>query len=132
EMAVTPKLSFQYGLRYSFMQNIGGTVYKYDAGMENVTDTINYKSTDIHKVQGGFEPRISVRYTINEQSSVKASYNLMIQYLQMVSNTAGGTPLDIYMPSDEYVKPQIADQVALGYFRNFKNNMFEASVEGYY
>jgi hypothetical protein len=132
EMAVTPKLSFQYGLRYSFMQNIGGTVYKYDAGMENVTDTINYKSTDIHKVQGGFEPRISVRYTINEQSSVKASYNRMIQYLHLVSNTAGGTPLDIYMPSDEYVKPQIADQVALGYFRNFKNNMFEASVEGYY
>jgi len=132
EMEVTPKLSFQYGVRYSFMQNIGGTVFKYDNNMENVTDTINYNSTRIHKVQGGFEPRISARYIINDVSSVKASYNRTMQYLHLVSNTAGGTPLDIYIPSDKYIKPQIADQVALGYFRNFKNNMFEGSVEAYY
>lgn len=132
EMDVTPKLTIQYGLRYSFLQNIGGTVYKYDDAMENVTDTINYKPTQIHKVQGGFEPRLSVRYTLNEVSSVKASYNRMLQYLHLISNTAGGTPLDIYIPSDEYIKPQIADQLAAGYFRNFRNNMFEGSIEIYY
>jgi len=132
EMEVSEKLSFLYGIRYSFMQNIGGTVFKYDGNMENVTDTINYHPSKIHNVQGGFEPRISMRYIISEKSSVKASYNRTMQYLHLVSNTAGGTPLDIYMPSDEYIRPQTGDQVALGYFRNFKNNMFEGSVEAYY
>lgn len=132
EMNVTSNLTLQYGVRYSFMQNVGGTVYAYDAQMENVTDTINYKSNHVYKVQGGFEPRLSARYTINELSSVKASYNRTMQYLHLVSNTAGGTPLDIYIPSDTYIKPQIADQVALGYFRNFKKNMFEGSIEAYY
>lgn len=132
DMEVTSKLSVQYGIRYSFMQNIGGTVFRYDGQMENVVDTVNYNSTRIHHVQGGFEPRLSARYTLNENSSVKVSYNRTLQYLHLVSNTTGGTPLDIYIPSDEYIKPQVADQVAAGYFRNFRNNMFEASVEAYY
>ena len=132
DMEVTSKLSVQYGIRYSFMQNIGGTVFRYDGQMENVVDTVHYHSTRIHHVQGGFEPRLSARYTLNENSSVKVSYNRTLQYLHLVSNTTGGTPLDIYIPSDEYIKPQVADQVAAGYFRNFRNNMFEASVEAYY
>ncbi len=132
DMEVTSRLSVQFGIRYSFMQNIGGTVFRYDGQMDNVVDTVHYNSTRIHHVQGGFEPRMSARFTLNENSSVKVSYNRTLQYLHLVSNTAGGTPLDIYIPSDEYIKPQVADQVAAGYFRNFRNNMFEASVEAYY
>ncbi|MEO8147935.1 MAG: TonB-dependent receptor [Bacteroidia bacterium] len=132
DQELTPKLSVQYGIRYSFLQNIGGTVYKYDSNMENVTDTIEYNSTHIHKQQGGFEPRLSLRYTIDDRSSVKVSYNKTMQYLHLISNVAGGTPLDIYMPSDEYIKPQEADQYAAGYFRNVHDNMFETSVEVYY
>lgn len=78
------------------------------------------------------EPRISVKYEINEESSVKASYNRMSQYLHLISNTTASTPLDVWLPSTNNIKPQIVDQYALGYFKNFNNNMFETSVEVYY
>ena len=78
------------------------------------------------------EPRLAVNYTINDKSSVKLGYNRMSQYLHIVSNTAASTPLDIYTPVTNNIKPLIADQITLGYFRNFKENMFETSVEVYY
>jgi hypothetical protein len=56
--------------------------------------------------------------------SIKASYNRMTQYLQLISNTSSPTPLDVWLPSDNFIKPQIADQVALGYFRNFKSDNY--------
>jgi hypothetical protein len=78
------------------------------------------------------EPRLAVNYTINDKSSVKLGYNRMSQYLHIVSNTAASTPLDIYTPVTNNVKPLISDQITLGYFRNFKDNMFETSAEIYY
>ena len=79
-----------------------------------------------------FAPRLSVAYVINDKSSVKASYNRTYQYLHLVSNTAAPTPLDVWTPSGKFIKPAQADQYALGYFRNFKENTYEVSVEGYY
>ncbi|MEZ4932053.1 MAG: hypothetical protein R2788_08045 [Saprospiraceae bacterium] len=69
---------------------------------------------------------------INNQQSVKFSYNRMRQYIHLVSNTTSATPIDIWTPSGKYIDPATVDQVALGYFRNFKSNAYEASIEGFY
>lgn len=80
-----------------------------------------------------FEPRASIRFGLTEMSSVKASYNRMVQYLQLVSNTTASVPLDVWTPANHEIKPIKADQVAIGYFRNFgENDAYEFSVETYY
>ena len=79
-----------------------------------------------------FEPRASLTYVLNEKNSIKASYNRLYQYQHLISNSTSPTPLDIWTPSGPFIEPQRADQVALGYFRNFANNTFEVSLEGYY
>jgi outer membrane receptor protein involved in Fe transport len=78
------------------------------------------------------EPRFSVAYELKENQSVKASYNRMVQYLQLISNTASPTPLDVWTPSDNYIKPQIADQVAIGYFNNFAEDKYSLELESFY
>jgi hypothetical protein len=97
-----------------------------------IIDTVNYASGEVIADFGGFEPRLAVNYTFSERASVKAGYNRMRQYLHLVSNTTAATPLDIWTPAGKYIDPAIADQVSVGYFRNFKDNMYEASVEVYY
>jgi hypothetical protein len=122
----------KYGLRFSMFQNIGtGTVYHYDSAYVAYDSTI-YPKGKLYNTYAGIEPRLGVLYGINEVSSVKASYSRTNQYLQLAQNSTVGNPLDIWFPSSPNVKPQIADQVALGYFRNFRYNTIETSVEGYY
>jgi len=82
-------------------------------------------SLDLHRTS-------VLTYLLDDQSSVKASYNRMYQYLHLMSNSTSGTPTDIWVPSSQILKPQEVDQIALGYYRNFNNNMFETSIEGYY
>ena len=103
---------------------------RYEEG--EVIDVISYGSGDKISDFYNFEPRFSATYVLNEKSSVKASYNRLYQYLHLISNTNSPTPLDVWAPSGPFIEPQMADQVAVGYFRNFADNMFEASVEGYY
>lgn len=134
---ITDKLSVEYGIRYSLFQNFGeADIYQYsdpnNRRREEIVDTVRYESRELINYHGGFEPRFGARYLINETSSVKASYNRTRQYMQIASNSTAGLPIDRWIPSDSYIKPQIADQVAVGYFRNLKDNMFEVSVEGYY
>ena len=71
------------------------------------------------------EPRFSIRYQLNPTTSLKASYNRMAQYLHLVSNTTASTPVDVWVPSSNNIKPQIADQVAVGYFKNFNGDDYE-------
>ncbi len=136
EQKITPLLSVQYGLRLSVFQNIGKAHYYLydDTDPQNyeVTDTIDQPSGKIYNTFSNLEPRLGIKYTLNEFSSVKASYNRTSQYIHLATNTTSATPLDIWIPSTPNVEPQIADQVALGYFRNFKNNVFETSAEVYY
>ncbi len=116
-------------------QNIGrDTVVNYNGQPDasTVTDTSFYAPFETIKNYGGLEPRISGRYLLNEKSSVKASYNRTYQFLHLLYNSAAPLPTSQWIPSTPYIKPQKADQFALGYFRNFKENKFEASVEGYY
>ncbi|MEP1779407.1 TonB-dependent receptor, partial [Reichenbachiella sp.] len=134
---INDKLSVEYGVRYSLFQNFGkADVYTYsnpnDRKRNEITDTVRYESRELINYHGGFEPRIAARYLLNETSSLKASYNRTRQYLQIASNSTAGLPIDRWIPSDSYIKPQIADQIALGYFRNLNENKFEISVEAYY
>jgi hypothetical protein len=131
------RFSMQYGLRYSMFNYMGhGTAYYYYDTVPNnrkrLQEEKEFAKGKTIKQYGNLEPRLAVKYEVTDESSVKASYNRTAQYLHLVSNTAAATPLDIWTPVTNNILPQIADQVALGYFRNFKNNMYETSVEVYY
>ncbi len=132
EQNITNKISVKYGLRYSLFDYLGpGSAYTYDAKGNVLTKKV-FANGETIKMYGGFEPRLSARYQLNDESSVKASYNRNMQYLHILSNATTSSPTDIWVPSSNNVKPQIANQVALGYFRNFNDNMFEFSLETYY
>lgn len=124
-------ISLQYGLRYSAFNYMGkGNAYEFD-NEGNPTDTTYFGNGESIQYYGGLEPRFSIKYQINDVSSIKSSYNRMMQYMHLLSNTTTSSPTDLWVPSSNNVKPQIANQVALGYFRNFKDNLFEFSVEIY-
>lgn len=146
QQEISKKISLSYGLRYSLFYRLGQSNINLYTNNEPVTfnqDTQTYqKATPTgsqfygkNKVIQNYnylEPRFSMAYELNKNQSIKASYNRMVQYLQLVSNTSSPTPLDIWMPSDNYIKPQIADQVALGYFKNFSDEKYSLEVETYY
>jgi outer membrane receptor for ferrienterochelin and colicin len=135
EQKLSDKITVRYGLRFSAYQNYGPfTSYIYDKTEDSYTvlDSTVYKDGELFNTQTNFEPRLSVKYELDQLSSLKLSYNRMVQYLHLTTNTMSPTPFDIWFPSTPNVKPQKADQVALGYFRNFKENVYEASLEVYY
>jgi hypothetical protein len=132
DFSLNEKIQIHVGLRYSLFDYLGaGEAYTFDS-KGATTSVRTYKSWETIKTYGGWEPRISGRYSINDNSSVKASYNRAYQYLHLLSNSTSTQPTDIWVPSSNNVKPQIADQIAAGYFRNLKENRYELSVEGYY
>lgn len=138
EQELSPKLSMQYGLRFSWFNYMGkGRAFEYadatEVGQRRfVNNFTQFDQWESIQTYSNFEPRFSLKYELNEVSSVKASYQRMAQYLHLISNGAASIPLDVWTPSTNNIKPQLADQIALGYFRNFKQNMFETSVEVYY
>lgn len=124
--------SATYGFRYSNFTQIGpGEIYTYN-NKGDITDTTKYRENNAIQTYHGFEPRIGINYILNETSSLKTSYNRMYQYLHLLSNSSGNNPTDTWLPSSNNIKPEIADQVALGYFKNLRDNSFEFSVETYY
>ncbi len=125
-------LTLKYGLRYSMFNNIGtDTIYIYDEEYNKI-DSSAYSKGDFYNTFSGLEPRLGIIFLLNEFSSLKASYSRTRQYIHLAMNSTAGTPLDVWFPSSPNVKPQIGDQVAVGYFRNFKKNTIETSVEAYY
>ncbi len=135
ELNIGNKISVRYGLRFSAFQNIGkSTFYTFDKSNPaeyTIVDTLKYTGGVIN-TYSGLEPRLNIRFTIDEASSLKANYNRTMQYLQLATNSNAPTPYDFWFPSSKNIKPQKADQVAVGYFRNFLDNAFEASFEIYY
>ncbi|PKP17202.1 MAG: hypothetical protein CVU05_15955 [Bacteroidetes bacterium HGW-Bacteroidetes-21] len=132
EQKINALISLDYGVRFSAFQNLGkGTVYNFNEDFQPIDSTV-YASGSIFNTNSGLEPRLSIKYSLNETSSIKAGYSRTRQYVQLASNSQGGTPLDIWFPSNQNVKPQIADQIALGYFRTLAHDKIEASVEVYY
>lgn len=138
EQKINDKFSIEYGIRFSNFTYLGNTtLYYYRDTIAGIEKPLNKEE----KVDGLFnpvknyfnpEPRFSANYVINKTSSLKWSYNRMAQYIQIVSNTAATTPLDVYAPATNNVKPLIADQGSIGYFRNFKENTYETSIEFFY
>jgi hypothetical protein len=129
---LTPRIKLYYGLRLALFSNVGpGEFYRFNNNGE-LLETLDAPKGEFFKTQGGLEPRLAFNYLINSQSAVKASYNRIYQFLHLLTNTTTTTPTDLWLPSSNNVKPQIADQVSLGFFRNFKNNEYELSLEAYY
>ena len=136
EITLTPRISLSVGLRYTLFQNVGPyQVFEYQneepTNIAAITDTISYSSGEIIRQYGGLEPRLAARIQINAQSSVKISYTRMRQYLHQISNSTSPTPVDIWQLSNRYIPPQVADNISLGYFRNFRDNRWETSLEVY-
>lgn len=132
EMKIGNRVKLMYGLRYSGFNYMGdGTDYAFD-NKGNVIDEQEYDRWEKIKYHQGLEPRLSGSYTISENNSIKASYGRNYQYLHQLSNSTTSSPTDNWVPSSSNVKPQIADQVALGYYQNLKKNMFRISTEIYY
>ncbi|MDI1355413.1 MAG: TonB-dependent receptor [bacterium] len=137
EQKLTQKLTVEYGLRLSVYSYVGkGKAYYFRDTIPNTTlpleSTKQFSKGELIQQYVTPEPRFSMNYMINKKSSFKASYNRMAQYIQLISNTAASTPLDVYTIASNNLKPLIADQGSVGYFRNFRDNSIETSVEVYY
>ncbi len=131
EYDVNEKLKFDFGFRLSLFQHIGP--YTNITGNGYVgEDTTYYKKGKPIKTYVGPEPRASMRYAFGKDNSIKAGVGLNYQYIHLVSSSNSTLPTDIWVQSSAYVKPQMALQYSFGYFRNFKNNMFEFSAEIYF
>ena len=137
QFTVSPKFSFNAGLRYSFYNYLGPhSVYTYIPGLPRevatITDTSFYKKGSNIKTYGGPEVRIAFRYSIGNNASLKLSLNTTAQYIHMLSNTVAISPTDTWKLSDPNIKPQQGSQVSLGYYKNFASNSIETSIEVYY
>ena len=136
-ITISDKLNMEVGIRYSHYSLLGpGNVNVYNnapsLSIASIADTLSFSSNQRIKNYSGPEPRISFRYVLNSNSSLKLSYNRINQYINLVSNTSVATPSDVMKLSDTYLKPLTMDQLALGYYKNFFQNKIEASVEIYY
>lgn len=146
EHKISDKLSINYGLRYSNFLRLGkeeiniyennqAVVFNPDFQIYEEATPIGTKKYDSNEKLASFdnlEPRVSIAYSLNDNQSVKASYNRMSQYVHLISNTASVSPLDIWAPSDQHLKPEILDQFAVGYFQNFKDDAYSLETEVFY
>lgn len=124
--------SIRYGLRVSAFQSVGeGHEFQIGSDGYQITDTLYYDKMEKIKNYFGPEPRIALSYALNEENSIKGSWDHTYQYIHQVSNSATSLPTDQWISSGLNVKPQISDQAAIGWFRNFKKG-YEVSVETYY
>lgn len=127
----TEKLTINYGARLSMFSVLGGDTFNtYENGV--LTDSKFLEKGKFGKTYVNIEPRISANYRINEVSSVKGGYSRNTQNLHLLSNSNSGNPTDQWIGSSYTVKPEIADQISLGYSRNFNNNNYELNAEIYY
>jgi len=146
EHQISDKLTLQYGLRWSNFIRLGQDELNIYEDDEAVTfneefqiyqeaepiDTLRLSRSESLATFNTFEPRASLSYVLDQQSSIKMSYNRMAQYLHLLSNTNSPTPLDVWTPSGPFVDPQLLDQYAIGYFKSFGNNDFSLEVEAFY
>lgn len=146
EKQISERFTFNAGLRYSQFYRLGQqnmNLYENDqAVVFNSVFQIYEKATPIGTISYGrnesianfdnFEPRLAMSYVLNDQTSIKASFQRMAQYLHLISNTQSPTPLDVWTPSDNFLKPQTSDQYAVGYFKNFSEDVFSFEVETFY
>ncbi len=134
EITVSQRMKVVAGLRFSSFSMIGAGHFE---NLAQNGDTLAGQGFNLGKGQFGKtyfgpEPRVAATYVLDSTSSIKASYTRTRQYLQLLSNAVASNPTDLWVPASNNIKPQVADQIAGGYFRNFHNNQFEFSAEVYY
>lgn len=134
---VTDKLTVDAGVRFSLYNYLGPrSVDKYIDGLtrseSTYLETVSYGKGENIKNYASPEIRLGLRYNLSENSSIKAGYNSLRQFIHMLSNTTSITPTDSWKLSDTYIKPQYGDQVSIGYYKNFPKRKVETSVELYY
>ncbi len=134
---VSPKLNLSVGLRFSMFNYLGPkTINTYVPGLPidyiYQNGVVNYEKGKNIKTYGGPEIRLSARYSLFDNLSLKVSYNTLRQYIHLLSNTMTVSPTDIWKLSDPFIKPQIGDQISVGLYRNLLGNKVEISLEGYY
>ena len=146
EHRISDKLTLQYGTRFSNFTRLGQDELNVYANNEAViynqqfkkyesaspTGTESFSRSDVLASFNNFEPRFSLSYLLSDESSVKLSYNRMAQYLHLLSNTASPTPLDVWAPSGQFIKPQLLDQFAAGYFKSIKGGDYSLETEVFY
>jgi len=137
DLDLNDRISLSLGVRYALFQYLGpDEVLRYDPELprssNSVQDTTRFGSGEVIASYGGWEPRAAVRIKLDENSSVKLSYNRMQQFIHLISNTMAATPVDIWQVSTDLIPPQLAHNYSVGYFRNFLSNKWETSFELYY
>ena len=129
---ISDKIKVNYGVRWSTFTQIGPyTKYDRDANGNKLDSTV-YKGFQNVKTYGGLEPRATIRYAINDETSLKVAVNRNYQYIHLVSNSGNTLPTDLWVPSTYVVKPQLSCQYSAGVFKNFADNKYETSLEVYY
>ncbi|MBB6128207.1 TonB-dependent receptor [Mucilaginibacter lappiensis] len=133
EWNISKHLTFLYGLRLSGLFLMGpGTFKTYDDAGNTISSKTYYSRSNLVKKYINLEPRFTANYVIDDQNSIKASYNRNTQNIHLLSNSSSNTPTYLYVMSSNNIKPEIADQVSTGYFKNFSDNAYEFSTEVYY
>lgn len=146
DQKLSDRFSINYGFRFSNFTRLGeqvvnvyannqAVVFNNDAKIYEKATPIGTKFYGKNKTIANFnnlEPRLALSFAFDDNQSFKASYNRMSQYLHLISNTSSPTPLDIWTPSDNFFKPQILDQFAIGYFKNFSDDKYSIEIESFY
>ena len=137
EISLSDRLAISVGLRYSHFLNLGPSVVRQYAAGESVDattviDSVRYGAGQVMHQYGGLEPRLGLRYALGANSSIKLGYNLMRQYLQVITNTTTPLPTARWKTADAHIQPQVSQLWSAGYFHNSKNNIFELSAEVYW
>lgn len=137
QIKINERLTVNIGARYSYFASLGESSQNvYGDGLPKseatIVETKAFKNNEVIKTYGGFEPRISARFKLTEDMAIKGSYDKTYQYLHLLSSNTTQSPLDTWKTSDLNVKPQNASQYSLGLYKNFKDNVYEVSVEGYF
>lgn len=137
ESKINERISVLLGIRVSHYNYIGkADLFVYDENIpkspSSIIDTLSFDNGESIKTYLGAEPRFSFKFSVNNNSSIKVSYNRTLQYVHLITNTTAVSPLDLWKSSSHYLKPESANQIAIGYFRNFLTKGIEASAEAYY
>ena len=135
---ISPTFSVDYGVRFSHFRYYGpGESYRFNDTIPGARRTLmevtSFKRGESIASYNNLQPRLSFKWQTSDVSSVKGSYNRMVQYLHLISNTTASNPLDVWAPSTRNIKPELGDQFTLGYFRDLgTSRQWEVSAEAYY
>ncbi len=129
---ISDDLKMSYGIRWSGFQQVGPYTNYTTDNFGNRLDSVAFKTAEPIKFYSGFEPRATLRYSLDDETSIKGSVSRNRQYIHLVSNSGTTLPTDVWVPSTFRVKPQLSWQYAAGFFKNFNDNAYETSIEVYY